>query len=265
MKLYIAYDPEDSAACVGKLQTSLVSLAAWCTKYGMNINVQKCGVLYFGRNNPRSTYTIDNAPVTSSSSLRDLGVIISETLKSNDHCTAIVSKARRLTGLLLRTFKSRKSSVIVPLYKTLIRPLLEYATPSWNTSSKQNAAAIESVQHLVTKRIEEVKHLPYCQRLQVLQLPTLEARRQYFDLLECYKVIHGLIRSTCSHAFSKCRLNTRGCEHKLVSALPTPRLNIRKHYFTERVVDLWNHLPPEIAQAPTYAQFKRALRIHLCV
>lgn len=264
-KLYVSYSLGEATAYAGRLQSSLDAVTTWCEVYKMKINVQKCCVLHFGSNNPRMQYTIDGAPLSPTASVRDLGVMISETLKPSIHCSAVASKARRLIGLLLRTFKSRKSCVLLPLYKTLIRPILEYASPAWNSMSRQDAALIEGVQHLITKCITDVKELSYNTRLQMLKLPTLESRRHYFDLLECYRVTHNLVRSTCSRAFTRSRLNTRGCEYKLASTAPIPRLNTRKSCFTERTIVLWNHLPQELAELPTYAQFRCALRLHLCV
>ena len=110
-----------------------------------------------------------------------------------------------------------------------------------------------------------MNNLSYQERLQRLGLPTLEARRKYFDLLECYKIVHGLVRSDCHAALTLSSCNTRGFQTKLTCNLPTPRLNVRKHFFIERVLPIWNALPTEVVAQETFSKFKRAVRIHLGV
>ena len=127
----------------------------------------------------------------------------------------------------------------------------------------KDIAEIEHVQRKVTKCIRGYRHLSYTGRLRLLNLPTLKTRRQYFDMLECYKIVRGTVRSECRAVISLSENRTRGYHCKVTSLLPTARLNIRKHYFTERILTQWNSLPAEIVQLPSYNQFKNALRKHL--
>ena len=40
------------------------------------------------------------------------------------------------------------------------------------------------------------------------------------------------------------------------------RLNLRKHFFMNRVVQMWNSLPEEVVWAPSLSAFKACLDIH---
>ena len=197
--------------------------------------------------------------------IRDLGVTISNTGRVSAHCKKVAGSARRLTELMFRAFHSRKPSVVIPLLKTIIRPIVEYATPVWSPCLVKDIAEIEGIQRKVTKRISGMHNLSYPERLQRLGLPTLEARRKYFDLLECYKIFHGLIRSDCRAALTLSSCNTRGFQTKLTCNLPTPRLNVRKHFFIERVLPIWNALPTEVVAQETFSKFKCAVRNNLGV
>ena len=192
--------------------------------------------------------------------MRDLGITISHALKFSEHCTRISVNARKVSGLMLRAFKSRSKNVILPIYKTLIRPLLEYATPVWSPAFKKDIAEIESVQRQFTKRIKDVRGLPYAERLYTLGLPTLEQRRLYFDIVECYKILHHIVACSCASSFHPKITNTRGHELTLIPAVA--RLIVRQHAFTHRVVNVWNALPAHIVSLPL-SSFKKAVREHL--
>ena len=162
---------------------------------------------------------------------------------------------------MLRTFQSRHSNIILPVYKSLIRPLLEYATVIWSPFCKSDIKEIESVQRCITKRISGLRTLRYSARLSTLRLSTLANRRSYFDLVECHKLIHGSVRCTCSEQLEQSRSNTRGHPYKVRPHTST--LEVRVHFFTERVVNVWNALPSEIATITTLTRFKFELRKHL--
>jgi len=63
---------------------------------------------------------------------KDLGVIVSADLKWDKYCTAAVSKANRILGMIKRNFTDRSKEAIIPLYKSLVRPHLEYCCQIWN-------------------------------------------------------------------------------------------------------------------------------------
>ena len=158
----------------------------------MQLNVSKCNVMYLGSNNPKFAYILQGSALASTSTVRDLSVTVSEDCSVSQQCTNVAARARRLTGLMLRTFTSRRRNVILPMFKSIIRPIVEYATPVWSPHLKKDIAEVERVQRKVTKCISGLNHLPYEERLKSLDLPKLDTRRSYFDLLECYKIIHNL-------------------------------------------------------------------------
>jgi len=264
-KIYVTYKPEFASQAATKLQESLNAVSSWCTKWLMELNVKKTTTMYFGKQNLHAEYTLNNQQLKQTTNTRDLGIIVSESGRVSEHCKSVSMRARRLTGVMLRTFQSRKQSVILPILKSIIRPVVEYASPVWCPGLQKDIKEIESVQRRVTKCIHGLKEQPYAERLQSLGLPSLQARRTYFDLLECYKITHGLVRSECKELLLFSENSTRGYHTMLHSATRPPKLNVRKHFFTERVLNLWNNLPREITQLSTYHQFKVALRIHLNV
>jgi hypothetical protein len=143
----------------------------------------------------------------------------------------------------------------------LIRPLVEYGTPVWNPYNKRDVKEIEQVQRFFTKRISGFSRLNYSERLRKLDLPTLELRRKYFDILMCHKLLHKLVRSKCSEHLEIRRSATRGHQFKLIGQ--TVVSATRRWFFTERIVNTWNQLPAEIANIADHSRFKLAIRKHL--
>ena len=80
---------------------------------------------------------------------------------------------------------------MVPLLKSLVRPILEYGNTVWAPCLIKNITRIENVQRRFTKRITAMNNLEYEQRLMALKLPSLEYRRARGDMIETFKIIHG--------------------------------------------------------------------------
>lgn len=114
------------------------------------------------------------------------------------------------------------------------------------------------MQRFFTKRIVGLWAVPYTARLAVLNLQTLQYRRVFCDLVLCYKILQGKIDTELSNVF---KLNsnsiTRGHTLKLYKFQCS--LDYTKYYFTNRVVTLWNKLPPHVVSATEVSTFKNRL------
>jgi len=60
------------------------------------------------------------------------------------------------------------------LYKSAVRPHLEYCTAAWSPYYIKDKELIERIQHKSTRMIPEIIKLPYMERLRRLKLWTLE-------------------------------------------------------------------------------------------
>jgi len=85
--------------------------------------------------------------------LRDLGVTVSSDLSWSLHVANAVSKARSKAFWILSVFKTRERSVMMTLYKSLVRSILEYCCPLWNPSKITDIQLLESVQRTFTNKI----------------------------------------------------------------------------------------------------------------
>jgi hypothetical protein len=77
---------------------------------------------------------------------KDLGVIFDKNLKFDKQVESSVQKANKMLGIIKRSFTYLDEDMFLRLYKSLIRPHLEYGNVIWNPYLKRQSARIESVQ-----------------------------------------------------------------------------------------------------------------------
>jgi len=96
----------------------------------MKFNVDKCKVVHYGKSSIGFKYSLYGQPIAESTEEKDLGVgvVFSSDLKVGTQCREAYSKASQALGLIHRVIKYRNPSVLLPLYKSLVRPPLEYCS-----------------------------------------------------------------------------------------------------------------------------------------
>jgi len=94
----------------------------------MLFNTSKCKVVHFGR----SEYFMNTQKLETVEEENDLGIIISHNLKVSTQCTQAYNKASKILGMINRNIVYRSKSILVPLYKSLVRPHLEYCIAAWS-------------------------------------------------------------------------------------------------------------------------------------
>ena len=109
---------------------------------------------------------------------RDLGVRITSDLKATAQCTYVCSKANRVLGMIRRTMAYRSPDILTRLYKSLVRPHLEYCVSAWSPHYVKDRERLERVQHRFTRMVPGLKGLEYGRRLERLNLLILEERKK---------------------------------------------------------------------------------------
>jgi hypothetical protein len=165
--------------------------------------------------------------------------LTSNKLNFQNHINKQVNKANQKLGLINRSFKYKDKDMFLQLFKSLVRPHLEYGSTVWSVANKKEAILIENVQRRATRSIKEI-HLSYGNRLKHLGLPTLQYRRIRADVVETFKIIKGMDKVEIDTIFPKNNTATTR-EHKYKIYKKHCRTNRRKYSFSQRVVAIGMH------------------------
>ena len=234
----------------------------WSKIWQLHFNGSKCKVLHLGKNNPCFNYTIEDDNIIKDLEVtvleKDLGVNIDPLLTFENHITITVKKVRSLSGLIIRSFTFKTKDIMIPIYKSKVRFVLEYANTVWMPYKRKYIDLIESVQRHFTRYIIGMKELNYEDRLKSLKLYSLEYRRFRGDMIEVFKMCHGHYDPiTTKTLININNSNTRSNDFKLLKN----RVNSTQFlkFFTNRVVNPWNKLPREAVNAGSVNVFKNYL------
>jgi len=140
------------------------------------------------------------------------------------------------------------------MFKTFVRPKLEYASEVWNPSSGVNINAIENVQSRFTKKVRGLWDIPYSERFTILHLPSLESRRLFKDLCFLFKIYHGHVNIPFDLLFTRANSTTRGLTLKIRQA--PARTDARHDSFGVWTIAAWNTLDQSVVSCNIISTFK---------
>ena len=150
-----------------------------------------------------------------------------------------------------------EKSLIIPLYKAIVRPHLEYCIQAWNPHLRKDVDMIEKIQRRATKLIPELRDLTEC------GLTTLETRRLRVDQIEVFKILNGYEDIDYNIFFLEIKESniTRGHNYTLVKK--QSRLDVRKYSFSQRTINVWNSLSTDCVHASSVNMFKNKIDKYL--
>ena len=164
---------------------------------------------------------------------------------------------------VLRTIERHFPKIDEPtlfiLYKSYVRPHLEYSIQAWSPHFRKDIDCLKQVQRRATKLIGGFKNLTYEDRLRRLKLKTLDKRRLRGDLIEVFKIMTEREKVDKQQFFdlSTSTYNLRGHQYKI--SVMRNRTVTRSTFFSQRVVGCWNKLPENVVTATSINMFKNRL------
>ena len=195
---------------------------------------------------------------------KDLGVYIDKNLDFKKHISTQIKKARSTSGIIYRNIINKKANIMVPLFKSMIRPIVEYGNVVWAPHLKKDIIAIESIQRNYTKKMKGMRNKSYEERLAILRLPSLSYRRLRGDLIEVFKIVNNVYDPVTTNTLltrvPKTTITRKNNSFNL-SKIRTNK-NPYKYLFTNRVNNIWNQLPNHVVDAKNINIFKNKIDSH---
>ena len=167
-------------------------------------------------------------------------------------------KANDTNAFLMRNIRSCPQEIKATCYKALVRPIVEYASPVWDPSTRQNINMLDGVQRKAARFVtgDHKRTSSVTKILQDLQWPTLEKRRKQAKVTLLFKAIRELVEIP-TNRLNPSDTGTRG--HKKRYRIPHSRIESHKHSFFPSTIRLWNTLQTSTINQPDEDSFKRCL------
>ena len=224
------------------LQHDLQQLEKWSEKWQLRFNLNKCNVMHLGRQTPLPNYTMVRTTLTTTTSEKDLGVYVDTELTFEKHIETVVNQAKRMLGLIRRSYTYLDSQSLLKLYTSLVRPTLEYANAAWTPILRRDQILLENVQRRATKLVPELRDIDYEDQLRTLKLSSLYYRRARGDMIEAYKFTHNIYKTEQEPLQRETNTATRGHSYKLKKERCKCNMRTRANFFLHRITNRWNNL-----------------------
>ena len=250
------------------LQKDINAIASSLHMKQLSLNKDKCCYLFISRKRSQliqpPSLTVDSNPLKRVQSYKYLGVLITADLTWSTHLQVISTKTRKLLSMFYRRFYSNStSSTMLKLYKSFIRPNLEYAAVLWNVYHSKDVAMLENVQKFALRICTKSWNTSYEDLLSASSLPKLSLRRHKLRLLHLYKIYHQLTFFPSAPVIPRqVRYNSRSINSKALNPIQTKSKQTYYSFFPRTITE-WNSLPNDIVSKTTSVSFSNALKLHL--
>ena len=211
------------------------------------------------------------------------------------HVSYIVNKANKVLGVINWSLRNYNRYAFSCLFKSLVRPILEYAAPVWSPYQNKDIESLEKVQRRASRLALKQKcgEMNYEDRYRLLNCQTLEKRREFLSLVQCYKIVFGIDSLRFSDFFELTKCNRIRANHDYKLYVKVAILNCYKYSFfvrivraceaqtyfrlsllfrdnrkyvcasQARIVNAWNNLPKDVVNAGSLTSFRNRLRIYM--
>ena len=236
------------------LQIDVETLYSWTTKNLMEFNSTKFEVLKIGDNQNFKDNIVYKTPdgeiIPETKLTTDLGLNFNNKGNFEDHIKIKKSKAKQMSGYILRTFIIRSPQPMLTLYKSLVLPHIEYCCIVWNPHLQKDISLLESVQRYFTCKLDGMEDLDYYQRLKALNIYSTERRRDRYIIMYIFKILFAKVPNPGLSYKWTLRRGKVLTTPPVFTSSASRGATLLHHSFTRRAPRLFNSLPQALRNLP---------------
>lgn len=202
-----------------QLQQSIDRLYLWSKENSIELNVSKTFSMSFAKKRQikfKSRYYILNEVITSTDSIKDLGVQFDSDMSFSTHKENLITKSNRISAMSFKFSREiNNPSLNIKLIRIYLMPILEYCSILWQPISKTMDSKLERSQRFATRialhspyRTDHPMYLSYDQRLCTLDMLTFAERRSIAIVILTKKITYDYLECTLQTQLRNC-LNLR--------------------------------------------------------
>jgi hypothetical protein len=249
-----------------KLNRDLKRLSNWSNRWLVTFNASKTVYLQITRKqtpSPKPVLKLNGQVIREVTTHKHLGLTFNNTLSWTDHINNLVTKASRCIGLLKRLSRDVPRQCTEILYKSMIRPLLEYANIIFDGSSDTDLDRLENTQRQAALTCTAAyKHTSHNKLLDELGWPLLSRRRKKHRLNIMFKIQNQqspLYLQNCCPQLTRDRTSYNLRSHMNIST-PQQRTSTYQNSFFPKTIKDWNNLDTAVRFLPSVDSFKDHLK-----
>jgi len=248
------------------INNDLQLLQEWANKWHMLFNPTKTKYMVISNSNDvnNNQLVINNTQIEQVSSFKQLGLFLDDKMTWETHINHIVLKATKKIGLLWRVSLNFPRICAENIYTTTILPTLDYGCSVYDSLSRRLTDRLEAVQRRAAVACTRAfNRTPTTNLLSELGWPTLESRRQYFRLVQLYRMHNNHVPEYVTSLLPPTGYNERPTRYPNNYINPRSRTQKRQGSFIPRTVKDWNNLDNSTKAAQTLASFKCQMKSKL--
>ena len=246
-----------------KAKEALRKIIHWCEVNKLSINYKKTKYMVVKHTKVpiEPALTVGNVKISSVKQYEYLGMILDDNLLMNNYADAMWKKANAKIGILAKIRRFISDKTAARIYKTMIRPHMDYIDFVIDSSSADRVKKLDNLQRKALRRIE------YCMvKENRMDYSTLQTKYNIEDLKlrrnrNLLKIIHAKSSSLKSMDSESHRIELRSNTKVKIKMDFTAKTRVFNSPLY-RGVRLWNSLPANLQTEKDKNTFKKKLRTH---